>query len=116
MRHGKHNRKFGRETKQRRELLRDLARALILNNKINTTQAKAKSLRPYIEKLVTKAKNKNLAAQKLLISELGRTSAQKLTKETAGRFTGRKGGYIRIINLPPRLSDGSRMAIIEFVQ
>lgn len=116
MRHHKAHRKFGRETKQRAELLRDLARALILNNKINTTQAKAKGLRPYIEKLITRAKNKNLASHKLLISELGRASAQKLAKETADRFTTRNGGYTRIINLPPRLSDGSKMAIIEFLQ
>ena len=116
MNHRQKGRKFGRETKQRKELLRDLARALILNNKINTTQAKAKGLRPYIEKLVTKAKNKNLASNRLLISELGRSSAQKLTKEIVDKFSERKGGYTRVINLPPRLSDGSKMAIIEFVQ
>lgn len=116
MNHGKKNRKFGRETKQRKELLRDLARALITNGKINTTQAKAKSLRPYIEKLITKAKNKNLASRKLLISKLGHISAQKLITEIADRFVGRNGGYTRIASLPPRLSDGSKMAIIEFIQ
>lgn len=116
MRHGKKNRKFGRETKQRKELLRGLARALILNNKIQTTQAKAKSLRPYIEKLITKTKNKNLASNRLLISELGHTSAQKLTKEVSPRFLERQGGYTRIINLPSRLSDGSKRAIIELLQ
>lgn len=116
MNHGKKNRKFSRETKQRKELLRDLACALILNDKINTTQAKAKSLRPYVEKLVTKAKDKSLASNRLLISELGRNSAQKLIREVVERFVTRNGGYTRIINLPPRLSDGSRMAMIEFVQ
>lgn len=116
MHHGKNNRKFGRETKQRKELLRDLARALILNNKINTTQAKAKSLRPYVEKLITKAKNKNLASTKLLISELGRSYAQKLTTEIINKFSERQGGYTRIVHLPPRLSDGSKMAIISFVE
>lgn len=116
MNHGQKGRKFGRMTKQRKELLRDLARALILNNKINTTQAKAKSLRPYIEKLVTKAKNKSLASNRLLTSELGYSSAKKLTKEIVDKFSERKGGYTRVINLPPRLSDGSKMAIIEFVR
>ncbi|OGN05580.1 MAG: 50S ribosomal protein L17 [Candidatus Yanofskybacteria bacterium RIFCSPHIGHO2_01_FULL_44_17] len=116
MRHGKKNRKFGRETKQRKELLRDLARALILNTKINTTQAKAKSLRPYIEKLVTKAKDKNLASFKLLSAELGRPYAKKLHNEIVERFPERHGGYTRIINLPSRISDGSKMATIEFLQ
>ena len=116
MRHGKKNKKFGRETKQRKGLMRDLARALILNNKISTTRAKARNLRPYIEKLVTRAKNKNLASNKILVAELGRALAQKLTKEIADRFAGRQGGYIRVTNLPPRLSDGSKMAIIEFLQ
>lgn len=116
MRHGKKNRKFGRETKQRKELLRDLAQALIINGKINTTQAKAKSLRPYIEKLITRAKNKNLASNRLLISSLGHQYAKKLSGEIADKFTERKGGYTRVINLPSRLSDGSKRAIIQFVQ
>ncbi|MEK7126366.1 MAG: 50S ribosomal protein L17, partial [Patescibacteria group bacterium] len=109
-------RKFGRETKQRKELLRDLARALIATGKINTTQAKAKSLRPYIEKLVTRAKNKNLASTKLLISSLGRQYAKKLSGEIVDKFMERKGGYTRVINLPSRLGDGSKRAMIEFVQ
>ena len=116
MNHGKKNRKFGRETKTRKELLRDLARSLIINVKINTTQAKAKSLRPYIEKFITRAKNKNLASDRLLISSLGRQYAKKLSGEIADKFLERKGGYTRIINLPPRLGDGSKRAIIQFVQ
>jgi len=116
MRHGSKHRKFGRETKQRKALLRDLALALIERGKITATQAKAKSLRVYIEKLITKGKTKNLAATRLLVSQLGVKHAKKLTTELADRFVNRHGGYTRIINLPPRLSDGARMAIIEFVQ
>ncbi|HEY4507064.1 MAG TPA: 50S ribosomal protein L17 [Candidatus Paceibacterota bacterium] len=115
MNHGKKNRKFGRETKQRKELMRDLARALITSGKIKTTQAKAKSLRPYIEKLVTKARINTLHSTKLLISEVGKTYAKKLTSEATEKFSQRPGGYTRIINLPPRISDGSKMAVIEFV-
>ncbi|MBI2063413.1 MAG: 50S ribosomal protein L17 [Candidatus Yanofskybacteria bacterium] len=115
MNHGRKNRKFGRETKQRKALLRDLTVALIENGKITTTQAKAKSLRVGVEKLITKGKNKNLAATRLLVSQLGAKYAKKLTTELADRFANRHGGYTRIINLPPRLSDGARMAIIEFV-
>src|SRR3989344_2869080 len=112
MRHGRKNRKFSRETKQRKELMRDLARAVIENGKITTTQAKAKSLRTSVEKLITKGKSKNLAAVRLLSSQLGAKNAKKLTSELAERFAGRNGGYTRIINLPPRLSDGSKMAVI----
>lgn len=115
MRHGKKERKFGRETKQRKALLRDLAIALIMNRKIITTQAKAKSLRPYVEKLITKSKNNNLAAFKTITSQIGLQAAKKLTKDISPEFAGRAGGYTRIRNLPPRLSDGSKMAIIEFV-
>lgn len=115
MNHGRKNRKFGRETKQRKELLRGLARALIDHGRITTTQAKAKSLRVYAEKLVTRGKTKNLAATRILSSQLGVKYAKKLTTEIADKFASRNGGYLRIVNLPKRLSDGSKMGIIEFV-
>ncbi len=116
MNHGRKNRKFSRENKQRKALLRDLANALITNGRVSTTQAKAKSLRPYIEKMITRAKTKNLANTRLLSSQLGVASAKKLFSETGDKFASRNGGYTRIINLPPRLSDGSKMAIIELVK
>jgi large subunit ribosomal protein L17 len=116
MKHLKKGRKFGRETKQRKELMRDLARALVLHNRITTTQAKAKSLRPYVEKLITRSKNANLASLRLLISSLGVSVASKLTKEIGPKFVGRSGGYTRIRNLAPRQTDGARMSIIELVQ
>lgn len=113
MQHGKKNRKFGRETKQRKSLMRSLALALIYNKKIMTTQARAKSLRPYVEKLISKSRNNNLSSFKAITSQLGASGARKLTKEIGSRFADKNGGYTRIQNLPPRLSDGSRMAIIE---
>jgi large subunit ribosomal protein L17 len=116
MNHGRKNRRFGRETKQRKELMRDLAHALILHNKITTTQAKAKSLRPYIEKLISKSKGANMASLRLLVSELGPLAAKKMSKEIGPKFASRTGGYTRIRNLPPRSSDGARMSVIEFVQ
>ena len=89
---------------------------MIGRGKIKTTEARAKSLRPFVEKLVTRARRGDLASQRLLIARLGRTSAvQKLTREIAPRYANRPGGYTRISKLPPRLSDGSRLAIIEFV-
>lgn len=115
MEHGKKNRKFGREKKQRQALMSSLAQALILHGRIKTTQAKAKSLKIYIEKLMTKGKKSNLASFRRLLTELDRPAAQKLFKELAPRFIQRSGGYTRVRKLPRRQSDGAEMAIIEFV-
>lgn len=107
--------KFGRETKQRSALMKALATALISHGRITTTLAKAKALRPHIEKLVTTGKSPSLATTKLLTSRLSLVSARKLTKDIAPKFMQRPGGYTRIRNLPQRTSDGASMAIIEFV-
>lgn len=115
MDHGKSKRKFGRETKQRKALMRSLAVALIGNSRITTTEAKAKSLRPYVEKLITKSKSPSLATTKLLSSRLPKTSVSKLLKELGPKFADRKGGFTRILLLPQRMSDGAKMAIIEFI-
>lgn len=116
MRHHNANRKFGRERQERRALLRSLAGALIKRGKIKTTEAKAKELRPYIEKLVTAARPGTLAARRRVIERLGTMApAKKLISEIAPRYLDRKGGYTRISKLPPRVKDGSKMAIIEFV-
>lgn len=114
MEHGRRNRKFGRETKQRKALMRSLAVALIEKNRITTTEAKAKSLKTYLEKLVSKGKRDGLAALRQLTGELNYQSAVKLTKETAAKFHNRRGGYVRIRKLAPRTSDGAKMAIVEF--
>lgn len=116
MRHHNHNRKFGRERNQRRAFLRSLAVNLIVHGKIKTTTARAKELRPLIEKLVTRARAGDLAARRLLLARLGRAEAmQKLVTDIAPRYKERLGGYTRIIKLPARLSDGSPQALIEFV-
>ncbi len=116
MEHGKKGRKFGRETKQRKELMRDLAEALIANGKITTSQAKAKSLRPYIEKVITKSKTNNVATVRFLASNFSKTLVKKLLQEIGPKFAGRNGGYTRIISLPRRPGDGAKMAIIELVE
>lgn len=115
MNHGRKIRKFGRENDQRRALMRGLANALITHGRIQTTEAKAKSLRPYIEKLITKSKAQNLAARRSLVATVGVQSAAKLIKEIGPRFIERPGGYTRIRRLLPRVSDGAKMAVIEFV-
>jgi large subunit ribosomal protein L17 len=118
MRHANTNRKFGREKNQRHALLRSLARALILHERMETTEAKAKEIRPFVEKLVTKARGNSVATHRLLMSTLGGgqdVAVKKLLNTLAPRFKERPGGYTRIVKLPQRMSDGARMAVIEFV-
>lgn len=116
MMHHKKNRKFGREAGERKALMQSLARAIILKEKITTTEAKAKELRPFIEKLITRSKDASLNSRRLLISRLnGEKEAKKLIEKIGPKFKDRKGGYTRIIKLTPRVSDGSKMAIIELV-
>ncbi len=115
MRHGNHNRKFGRERGQRKALMHSLMRSLVIKGKITTTEAKAKELRPSIEKLLTKGRTATLANRRILISELGdAATADKLIK-TAKNYESRAGGYTRIVKMLPRKGDASKMALIEFV-
>lgn len=116
MKHHVGMRKLGRERNARQALLRSLAVSLIRDGRIKTTEAKAKELRPFIEKLVTHSKSDTLAKRRLVISRLG--DIQKTTKlfSTIGiKYKDRHGGYTRIIKLPNRPNDQSRMAFIEFV-
>ncbi len=111
----KNKRRFGRKRDQRRALLVSLSRALVMNEKIKTTEAKAKELRSFIEKLITRAKEDNIKNRRVLASRLSDEIAEKLIKEIAPRYKERSGGYTRIIKANPRKEDGARMAIIEFV-
>jgi large subunit ribosomal protein L17 len=117
MLHGKKARKFGREKGVRTALLRSLAISLIKEGKIQTTEAKAKELRKFLEPLVTKAKTGTLAAGRLIESRLGGNSveAKKLLKEIAPKYATVSGGYTRIIKLKTRLIDSAKQALIEFV-
>jgi large subunit ribosomal protein L17 len=117
MRHGNHNRKFGRPKNQRVALMRSLALSLIKHGRIETTLAKSKELRPYIEQIVTRAKNDTLGSRRLVAGRLGNqpTAAKKLFADIGPKYKERNGGYTRIMKLPPRKSDASPMAIIEFV-
>ncbi len=96
--------------------MRSLARNLIRDTRIKTTAAKAKELRPYVEKLVTRAKTATVASRRLVSSKLmGDSEVKKLFDEVAPKYKERKGGYVRIIKLPNRDMDGSPMALIEFI-
>ena len=116
MRHHANVRKFGRETNQRHALMRSLARNLIRDSRIRTTTAKAKELRPFVEKLVTKAKTGTIASRRLINSKIhGAPETKKLFDTIATKYMDRKGGYTRIIRLANRDLDGSPMSMIEFV-
>lgn len=95
--------------------MKSLALSLIVNGKIKTTDAKARELRPMVEKLVTESKKATVASRRSLVSKIGSIGAEKLSKELSVKYKSRSGGYTRITKLPARVSDGSLMAVIEFV-
>lgn len=115
MRHGNVNRKFGRQSSERNALLKSLARSLVLRGKMTTTLAKAKEVRPMVEKLVTRGRTDTLANRRLLISSLGDEKAVAKLLATAKNYEGRSGGYLRIVKMGPRKGDAAHMALIEFV-
>jgi large subunit ribosomal protein L17 len=118
MRHHNANRKFGRPKNQREALLKSLALNLIVREKVKTTLAKAKEVRPFVEKLVTHAKKGDLSAKRVVLARLfnSKKETKKLFEVLAPRFQERKGGYTRIFKLGPRTSDGAEMAQIEFLE
>lgn len=117
MRHHNANRKFGREKKQRTALLAGLAVALVEQEKIETTLAKAKELRSFVEPLITKAKTGTIHARRLVRSQImnNDTQTKKIFEVLAPKYQTTQGGYTRVIRLGQRLGDGAEMAIIEFV-
>ena len=116
MRHGKKFNHLGRKAGHRKALLRNLAISLIEHKRINTTLAKAKALRKFIEPLVTKAKNDNQHSRRTVFSYLQNKEAIKeLFGEIAAKVGERPGGYVRVIKTGFRRSDGAEMALIEFV-
>ena len=115
MRHGNVNRKFGREKNQRNALLKSLARSLLLRGKMTTSLAKAKEIRPMVEKMVTKGKSATLANRRLLIAQLGDERMVAKLFKTSATYKDRTGGYLRIVKMGPRKGDAAQMAVIEFV-
>lgn len=116
MRKRKKGRKFSLKSGQRRALLHSLLRALVDKEKIETTQAKAKEMRSFAEKLITRAKQGSIADRRHVTKTLGDDLAKKLIEKIAPTFQERKGGYTRVIKLGARSTDSARMAIIELVK
>ncbi|MES2753702.1 MAG: 50S ribosomal protein L17 [Pseudomonadota bacterium] len=116
MRHRVGGRKLQRTSAHRLALFRNMSAALIKHEQITTTLAKAKELRPYVEKLITLAKKGGLSNRRLAHSRLlDDAQLVKLFDTLAERYAGRNGGYTRVIKAGIRASDASPMAIIEFV-
>ncbi|HOK20700.1 MAG TPA: 50S ribosomal protein L17 [Candidatus Paceibacterota bacterium] len=116
MRHLNKGRKFGRTRGDRKLFMKSLIANLIMNKKIETTEARARELKVQTEKLVTLAKKQTLAAYRLLISRIGEKPAKELFYNIAPKLQDRKGGYIRIVKSPRRRKrDGAPVAIVEFV-
>ena len=115
MKHHQKNRKFGRVTKQRGALLSSLARELTLMDSIKTTEAKAKEVRPFIEKLITHGKKGTVASRRIIISKVGKVAGKKIVDVLGKKYKDRRGGYTRITKMPRRQSDGSKLAKIELV-
>jgi large subunit ribosomal protein L17 len=117
MRHGRTRHKLSRDSAHRKALLRTMSKQLIEHERIRTSQAKAKAVKPEVEKLITLAKRGDLHARRLLLSRLGQDkfAVHKLVEEIAPRYATRPGGYTRIVKLGPRRSDSTEMVFLELV-
>ncbi|RME66640.1 MAG: 50S ribosomal protein L17 [Alphaproteobacteria bacterium] len=116
MRHAKSGRKLSRRSDHRQAMLMNLANALIKHEQIKTTLPKARALRPFIEKLITRARRGGLANRRLLLARLGEAAmVAKLMDGLAERYRERPGGYVRILKAGFRQGDAAPMAVIELV-
>lgn len=116
MRHRVAGRKLGRNTAQRKALFRNLAMDLFRHGKITTTEAKAKSIRPQAERLITLAKRGDLHARRLAAQDVSDPVVlRKLFGELAEHFESREGGYVRMYKLGPRRGDAAPMVVMSLV-
>ena len=117
MRHQRDRRKLSRTASHRKALYMNLSREVIDHERIKTTEAKAKAVRPELEKLITLAKRGDLHARRQAMAALGQDKfvVYKLFEEIAPRYEDRPGGYTRILKLGPRKSDSTEMVFLELV-
>jgi large subunit ribosomal protein L17 len=117
MRHQKTRNKLSRDSAHRKALLMNLSKEIIEHERIKTTEAKAKAVKPEIEKLITLAKRGDLHARRQALSTLAQDkfAVHKLFVDIAPRYAERPGGYTRILKLGPRRSDATEMVFIELV-
>ena len=117
MRHQKTRHKLSRSSAHRKALLANLCKEVIEHERIKTTEAKAKAVKPEVEKLITLAKRGDLHARRRAMAALGQDKfvVYKLFEEIAPRYAERSGGYTRILKLGPRMSDSTEMVLLELV-
>ena len=117
MRHQRNRHKLSRDSAHRKALMMNLSKELIDHERIETTCAKAKAVKPEVERLITLAKRGDLHARRQALSALGQDKfmVYKLFEEIAPRYASRPGGYTRILKLGPRKSDATEMALLELV-
>ena len=109
--------RFGGSPAHHRRMMSNLAASLFWDDRIETTLSKAKVLRPYAEKLITKARQGTLHDRRMILRQIEDTEVvTRLFDEVAPRYVGRPGGYTRILKLGPRRGDGTEMALIELVE
>jgi large subunit ribosomal protein L17 len=117
VRHRKAGRQLGRDSSHRRALYRSLVTSLIEHERIETTEAKAKEIRIFADKMISLGKEKTLAARRRAVAFLqSRSTAKKLFDEVAPRFESRNGGYTRLIKTRSRVGDGAPMVLVELVE
>ena len=109
-------RKLSMKKGPRKALLRSLTNNFFIYEKIKTTEAKAKELRPIAEKDITRAKKNDIASRRILLKTLNPKTVKKIIEEIAPKYKDRNGGYTRILKLGPRDSDGAKMVIIELIK
>jgi large subunit ribosomal protein L17 len=115
MRHHKANRKLGRKRNQRKALIKSQAVSLVLKEKITTTEAKAKELKPFVERLISYGKKSTLSSKRQVVSTLGPLAGKKVNDVLSERYKSRNGGYLRILKVGRRVKDGGVSSIIQFV-
>ena len=117
MRHGKQRGKLSRDSAHRKALMMNLSREVIDHERIQTTEAKAKAVKPELERLITLAKRGDQHARRQAMARLGQDKfiVYKLFEEIAPRYSEREGGYTRILKLGPRKSDATEMVFLELV-
>lgn len=116
MKHHNKIRSFNRPRNQRKALLKSLSRALVIDERIKTTEMKAKEVRPFVERLITYGKKGTLSDRRRLSALVGKDASMKIFNDLAPRFEKRSGGYTRVTKISPRKGDASPMAYIEFVE
>jgi large subunit ribosomal protein L17 len=117
MRHRKKRNKLSRDAGHRKALVKNLCSQIVQHERIQTTEAKAKMVKPEVERLITLAKRGDLHARRQALAALGQNkfTVHKLFEEIAPRYSAREGGYTRILKLGPRRSDATEMVYIELV-